>query len=82
MQKSLWNTGFQHFVDRHQITNAHVKYWDPIRGRELVGYVPWTFGLPDDTPAYAQAWKHAIDPNELAGPYGACARSSRRAVST
>jgi hypothetical protein len=47
-----------------------VKYWDPIRGRELVGYLPWTFGLPDDTPAYAQAWKHAIDPKALAGPAG------------
>lgn len=70
MQKSLWNDGFQHFVDRHRINNAHVKYWAPIRGRELVGYVPWTYGLPDDTPAYAQAWKHAVDPKELAGPYG------------
>jgi hypothetical protein len=47
-----------------------VKYWDPIRGRELVGYLPWTFGLPDDTPTYAQAWKHAVDPNQLAGPAG------------
>ena len=70
VQKSLWNDGFAHFVDRHRINNDHVKYWDPIRGRELVGYVPWTFGLPDDTPAYAQAWKHAVDPDELAGPFG------------
>lgn len=70
VQKSLWNDGFAHFVDRHRINNEHVKYWDPIRGRELVGYVPWTFGLPDDTPAYAQAWKHAVDPNQLAGLHG------------
>jgi hypothetical protein len=70
VQKSLWSRDFAHFIDRHQLTNEHVKYWDPIRGRELVGYLPWTFGLPDDTPAYAQAWKHAVDPNELAGPAG------------
>jgi hypothetical protein len=70
MQKSLWNAGFQHFVDRHRLNNEHVKYWEPIRGRELVGYVPWTFGLPDDTPAYAQAWRHAVNPDELAGPAG------------
>jgi hypothetical protein len=70
MQKSLWSADFAHFIDRYRVNNAHVKYWDPIRGRELVGYAPWTFGLPDDTPAYAQAWKHAVDPNQLAGPHG------------
>lgn len=70
VQKSLWSADFAHFIDRYKVSNAHVKYWDPIRGRELVGYVPWTFGLPDDTPALAQAWKHAIDPDQLAGPAG------------
>ncbi len=70
VQKSLWSRDFAHFIDRYQVSNAHVKYWDPIRGRELVGYLPWTFGLPDDTPAYAQAWRHAVDPNALAGPAG------------
>lgn len=70
VQKSLWSQDFAHFIDRYKVNNEHVKYWDPIRGRELVGYLPWTFGLPDDTPAYTAAWKHAIDPNELAGPAG------------
>jgi hypothetical protein len=70
VQKSLWSRDLAHFIDRYRVNNAHVKYWDPIRGRELVGYLPWTFGLPDDTPAYAAAWKHAIDPGELAGPAG------------
>lgn len=70
VQKSLWSADFAHFIDRYRVNNAHVKYWDPIRGRELVGYVPWTFGLPDDTPAFAQAWKHAVDPKELAAPFG------------
>ena len=70
VQKSLWSTDFAHFIDRYRVNNEHVKYWDPIRGRELVGYLPWTFSLPDDDPAYAQAWKHAIDPKELAGPAG------------
>ncbi|MBO9557929.1 MAG: discoidin domain-containing protein [Caulobacter sp.] len=70
VQKSLWSQDFAHFIDRYKVNNEHVKYWDPIRGRELVGYLPWTFGLPDDTPAYARAWKHAVDPSELAGPHG------------
>src|SRR6478752_2927478 len=37
VQKSLWSRDFAHFIDRYKVTNEHVKYWDPIRGRELVG---------------------------------------------
>ncbi|CAN5503522.1 hypothetical protein BH10PSE4_BH10PSE4_14830 [soil metagenome] len=70
VQRSLWSKDFVHFIDRYRVNNDHVKYWEQIRGRELVGYLPWTFGLPDDDPAYAQAWKHAIDPKALAGPAG------------
>ncbi|KAF2180227.1 six-hairpin glycosidase [Zopfia rhizophila CBS 207.26] len=70
VQKSLWNSTFVHFIDRFQVNNSYVRYWDPIRGRELVGYVPWTHDLPDDTAAYAQAWKHVLNSNELAGPHG------------
>jgi hypothetical protein len=70
VQNSLWSNDLGHFIDRYRVNNEHVKYWDPIRGRELVGYLPWTFGLPDDTPAYAAAWKHAVDPKALAGPAG------------
>ncbi|KAF2014671.1 hypothetical protein BU24DRAFT_433908 [Aaosphaeria arxii CBS 175.79] len=70
VQASLWNSTFQHFIDRLQVSNEYVKYWDPIRGRELVGFVPWTHDLPDDTTAFAQAWKHVLNTNELAGPRG------------
>jgi len=70
VQGSLWNSTFAHFIDRFQVNNAYVKYWDFIRGRELVGFVPWTHSLPDDTTAYAQAWKHILDSNQLAGPHG------------
>lgn len=70
VQKDLWNSTFEHFVDRFQVNNQYVKYWDFIRGRELVGFVPWAHDLPDDTPEYAEAWKHALDANEFAGPHG------------
>lgn len=70
VQNSLWNSTFLHFIDRFQVNNDYVKYWNPIRGRELVGYVPWTHDLPDDTSQYAQSWKHILNASELAGPHG------------
>jgi hypothetical protein len=70
MQESLWNSTFQHFTDRFKVNNTHVRYWDFIRGRELVGMVPWAHDLPDDNLVYAQAWKHILNSNELAGPHG------------
>lgn len=70
VQTALWNSTFQHFIDRYQVNNTFVTYWNPIRGRELVGMVPWTHDLPDDSTTYAQAWKHILDTTQLAGPKG------------
>ncbi|KAL2825778.1 Six-hairpin glycosidase-like protein [Aspergillus cavernicola] len=70
VQEHLWNSTFEHFIDRFYVNNENVTYWDPIRGRELVGYVPWTHDLPDDTETFAQAWKHILDPEKLAGSNG------------
>jgi hypothetical protein len=38
------------------------------RVRELQGYIPWYFGLPD--PGYEQAWRQLRDPQGFAAPYG------------
>lgn len=70
LQDALWNSTFEHFIDRFQVNNTFVRYWDPIRGRELVGFVPWTHNLPDDTSDYAKAWEHILDSNKLAGEHG------------
>lgn len=70
VQADLWNPALQHFTDRYKVSNEHVRAWDFIRGRELVGYVPWAFDLPDDTPRYAAAWAHLLSPDEFAAPYG------------
>lgn len=37
-------------------------------GRELLGYVPWQFNLPD--PGYEMAWKYLMDPDYFWAPYG------------
>jgi hypothetical protein len=38
--------------------------------REAIGYTPWYFGLPDDRPEYAAAWKQLMDPQGFFAPYG------------
>jgi hypothetical protein len=70
LQDALWSDKFAHFIDRYQVNNANVHYWDPIRGRELAGYVPWAYEMPRDVPKYAAAWQHALSPSELAGLHG------------
>ncbi|USW57870.1 Putative coagulation factor 5/8 domain, six-hairpin glycosidase superfamily [Septoria linicola] len=69
-QADIWNTTLEHFIDRHQRTNQFVQYYQPIRGRELAGYVPWMFGMPDNTDKYNQAWKHLKDTNKFRGSNG------------
>ncbi|CEH13083.1 glycogen debranching enzyme [Ceraceosorus bombacis] len=71
IQADLWDDKMVAFRDRFQVTNEHVKYWDPIRGPgELVGFLPWTFDVPDDDAKYAASWKAILDPNRLGGKYG------------
>lgn len=70
IQKSLWNDSLQHFFDRYQVDNKFAHYWDFIRGRELVGFVPWAYNLPDDNPVYKSAWKHLLDTAQFYGHFG------------
>lgn len=68
--QDLWSEKLEHFVDRYHVSNEHVKYWDPIRARELVGYLPWMFDLVPDDQRYAKAWSHLLSPESLAGKAG------------
>lgn len=62
---SLWNDTLVHFIDRFYVTNDYVSYWEPIRGRELVGLTPWAWDVVPDEDAYAQAWAHATSTADL-----------------
>jgi hypothetical protein len=68
----LWNPALDHFTDRYQRSTKYVKADEFIRGRELVGYVPWFFELPpkDSSTDYASAWHHSLAATELGGPNG------------
>ncbi|HEY0797076.1 MAG TPA: discoidin domain-containing protein [Acidisarcina sp.] len=70
--EQLWNPELEHFTDRYQRSTKYATAGDFIRGRELVGYVPWFYELPPkDSPInYAQAWRHALSSVELGGAYG------------
>jgi len=70
VQQSLWNDSLLHFTDRYQVNNKFVHYWDFIRGRELAGFVPWCYNLPENTAKYNLAWKHLVDTTQLFGKYG------------
>ena len=41
-----------------------------VNVRELIGYVPWYFNLPDDSTKYASAFAQLLDKNGFSAPYG------------
>lgn len=38
--------------------------------REEIGFIPWYFGLPDDTQEYGKAWEQLKDSTGFAAPWG------------
>jgi mannosylglycerate hydrolase MGH1-like protein/F5/8 type C domain-containing protein len=70
----LWSPSLEHFVDRYQRSTEYVTAGEFVRGRELVGFVPWAFELPprDTTQSgkFADAWKHVLASTELGGAFG------------
>jgi hypothetical protein len=70
VEADLWSPALGHFIDRYQKGNAFVGAWQPIRGRELVGYLPWTVDMVTGDPRFAPAWSHLLAPSELGGPKG------------
>jgi hypothetical protein len=47
-----------------------VHYWDFIRGRELAGYTPWYYELPEQDPKYVASWRYLLSPDDFSGPHG------------
>lgn len=38
--------------------------------REAIGFIPWYFNLPDDSPEYAKAWEQILDTTGFSAPWG------------
>ena len=79
VQEELWDpdrTFFFHQFARDEKGGIEAKsltyetgpYAGSPHGRELLGYVPWQFHLPD--PGYEAAWRFLMDPDYFWAPYG------------
>lgn len=63
LQQKLWDPAAQFFKQLPREAGAPLCNW-----RELYGYTPWYFNLPDKQ--YAAAWKFLMDPKAFYAPYG------------
>ena len=67
LQSRLWNYNLNFFT---VLPKNYVKNTKPLNIRELIGYIPWYFNLPDDKAQYALAWKKIKDSLGFAAPHG------------
>lgn len=82
MQEKLWDPKRQFFfpmsrqdeeldgfvVKKGSLTHQTGKFAGSPYGRELIGYVPWQFGMLD--PGFENAWRALFDPKAFQAPYG------------
>lgn len=67
LQKRLWNKDLDFFT---VLPKKYEETTKAIDIRELIGYVPWYFNLPDDNKKFALAWKKIKDSAGFAAPLG------------
>jgi len=84
LQAKLWDPSRQFFFPMFQrdeeqdgatvqagtLTYQSGKFAGDAHGRELIGYVPWQFNLPDDGRGYEAAWKFLMDDDYFRAPFG------------
>jgi hypothetical protein len=59
-----------HVVEPRTLTYQSGKFAGSRHGRELHGYVPWMFNLPDADRGFEAAWKFLMDPQYFYAPFG------------
>ncbi len=74
VQNCLWNNELGFFT---VLPKKYTQTSKPVNVRELIGYTPWYFNLPDDNPNYSNAWNKLMDTTGFYAPYGltVCERS-------
>jgi hypothetical protein len=70
VERDLWSPDLGHFIDRYAKATPFVQVWAPIRGRELVGYLPWMVEMEGSDPRFVPAWRHILSGAELGGARG------------
>jgi hypothetical protein len=84
LQARLWDERREFFFplsrddeehDGHKVNSLTLTYQsgefagDP-HGRELIGYVPWQFGMPDHGRGFERAWKSLMDRDRFFADFG------------
>jgi len=71
-QKSIrsWSMIWETNLDRNGGVGYKPEESGREHGRELTGYVPWRFALPDDDEKFAAAWKFLTSAEYFYSPYG------------
>lgn len=57
-------------IKANTLTYESGKYAGNPHGRELIGYVPWYFNLPDDDKGFETAWQYLMDPEYFYADFG------------
>ena len=80
VQDQLWDADAKFFkVMRHemapmnQYSNSVAEVCEPgqlVKVREIFGYVPWYFNLPEKSCGYEEAWRQLTDPQGFLGLFG------------
>ncbi|HTM79939.1 MGH1-like glycoside hydrolase domain-containing protein [Asticcacaulis sp.] len=83
VQKRLWDPKRKHFfhmfandedggIKANTLTYQSGPHAGDPHGRELIGFVPWQFNLPDPEAKedFSAAWKTIMDPDGFFAPYG------------
>jgi hypothetical protein len=82
VQTKLWDpkrTFFFHMYKNNETKNGHTikagsltyqtgEFAGSDRGRELIGYIPWCFNLPDR--GFESAWRYLMDRDSFFAPFG------------
>jgi len=67
VQQRLWNDSLLFFTVMPRSYTADTRALDI---REIIGYIPWYFNLPDDRPEYGRAWNKLMDTTGFYAPFG------------
>ncbi len=59
-----------HVVKALSLTYQSGQFAGDSHGRELIGFVPWQFNLPDKDKGFEQAWKGLMDPDVFFANFG------------
>ncbi len=67
VQERLWNDSLSFFTVMPREYNPDT---EPLDVREIIGYIPWYFNLPEDRPMFAKAWMKLMDSTGFYAPHG------------